>query len=70
LTKIGSSVLVMSIIGGAVVPVVMGKLSDLTSIASAMLVPGFCFLVVGAFAMTGYRNTTLGAVSLTVEHSR
>jgi len=55
LTKIGSSVLVMAIIGGAVIPVVMGRLSDLTSIATAMLVPGACFLVVGAFALKGYR---------------
>jgi FHS family L-fucose permease-like MFS transporter len=69
LTKIGSSVLVMSIIGGAVIPVVMGRLSDLTSIASAMLVPGFCFLVVGAFALTGCRNTALHAVGMSVRHS-
>jgi FHS family L-fucose permease-like MFS transporter len=56
LTKLGSSVLVMSIIGGAIIPVLMGRLSDLTSITSAMLMPGVCFLVVGAFAVAGYRN--------------
>jgi FHS family L-fucose permease-like MFS transporter len=67
LTKTGSSVLVMSIIGGAVMPVVMGRLSDLTSIASAMLVPGVCFLVVGAFALSGYRNPALKAVGMSVE---
>jgi FHS family L-fucose permease-like MFS transporter len=53
LAKLGSSILVMSIIGGAVLPVVMGLISDLSSIATAMLVPGACFVVVGAFALSG-----------------
>jgi FHS family L-fucose permease-like MFS transporter len=52
LAKLGSSLLVMSIIGGAVIPVAMGRLSDLASIAVAMLVPGLCFVVVGAFALS------------------
>jgi FHS family L-fucose permease-like MFS transporter len=52
LAKLGSSLLVMSIIGGAIIPVVMGKVSDLSSIAVAMLVPGLCFAVVGAFALS------------------
>jgi FHS family L-fucose permease-like MFS transporter len=66
LTKLGSSVLVMSIIGGAVIPVVMGRLSDLTSIAIAMLVPAACFLVVGAFALTGHRKVPRHTVSMSV----
>jgi FHS family L-fucose permease-like MFS transporter len=70
LTKLGSSVLVMSIIGGAVIPVVMGKLSDLTSIGSAMLVPGGCFLVVGAFAVRGYRQAPLRSGTLSAGASR
>jgi FHS family L-fucose permease-like MFS transporter len=65
LTKLGSSVLVMSIIGGAIIPVLMGRLSDLTSITSAMLMPGVCFLVVGAFAVAGYRKV-LPAMTLSV----
>jgi FHS family L-fucose permease-like MFS transporter len=52
LAKLGSSMLVMSIIGGAVLPVVMGWVSDLSSIAIAMFVPGVCFIVVGAFALS------------------
>jgi len=68
LTKLGSSVLVMSIIGGAIIPVLMGRLSDLTSITSAMLMPGVCFLVVGAFAVTGYRKVQ-PAVTLSVRTS-
>ncbi|MEE3624242.1 L-fucose:H+ symporter permease [Nitrospirillum sp. BR 11752] len=53
LTKLGSSWLVMAIIGGAAIPVVMGRVSDVTSIAVAMVVPGFCFAVVAAFGLAG-----------------
>jgi len=52
LAKLGSSLLVMSIVGGAVIPVVMGRVSDMASIAVAMLVPGLCFVVVAAFALS------------------
>jgi FHS family L-fucose permease-like MFS transporter len=48
-TKLGSSLLVMAIAGGAIFPVIMGKVSDLYSIQIAYLVPAVCFLVVLAF---------------------
>jgi FHS family L-fucose permease-like MFS transporter len=49
-TKAASALLVMAIIGGAVVPAVMGWVSDLSgSIVTAMLVPAACFGVVMAF---------------------
>ena len=38
-TKLGSSLLVMSIIGGAIVPAVMGYISDRSSIQAAFAVP-------------------------------
>jgi FHS family L-fucose permease-like MFS transporter len=51
LTKLGSSLLVMSIIGGAVLTAAMGLISDQSgAIRIAMLVPCVCFLVVAAFA--------------------
>ncbi|MCW3848875.1 L-fucose:H+ symporter permease [Sphingomonas sp. LB-2] len=50
LTKAGSSLLVMSIIGGAVLTAVMGYISDKSSIALAMLVPALAFVAVFAFA--------------------
>jgi FHS family L-fucose permease-like MFS transporter len=53
LTKLGSSWQVMAIIGGAAIPVVMGRVSDMGSIAVAMVVPGVCFAVVGAFSLAG-----------------
>jgi FHS family L-fucose permease-like MFS transporter len=53
--KFGSSVLVMSIIGGAVVTAATGALSDVGGIATAMLVPLVCFVVVLLFACRHWR---------------
>jgi MFS transporter, FHS family, L-fucose permease len=54
-TKLGSSLLVMSIIGGAVVPAIMGYISDRSSIRYAFWVPFVCHLYVLYFAASGYR---------------
>ncbi len=54
-TKLGSSVLVMSIIGGAIFPAIMGYISDASNIRYAFLVPFACHLYVLYFAMRGYR---------------
>jgi FHS family L-fucose permease-like MFS transporter len=54
-TKLGSSLLVMSIIGGAVFPAMMGFISDSSNIRHAFLVPLACHLYVLYFAMRGYR---------------
>src|SRR5204863_2066520 len=50
--KIGSSFLVMSIVGGAIFPLAMGQISDATggNIQLAYLVPIICFIVIGYFA--------------------
>ncbi|QAY79691.1 L-fucose:H+ symporter permease [Sphingosinicella sp. BN140058] len=51
LTKLGSSLIVMAIIGGAVLTAAMGLLSDLTgTIRLAMLVPSAAFVAVILFA--------------------
>lgn len=54
-TKLGSSLLVMSIIGGAVCPVIMGRISDAWNIQRAFLVPLVCHAYVLYFATRGYR---------------
>jgi len=54
-TKLGSSLLVMSIIGGAVCPAIMGRISDAWNIQRAFLVPLVCHAYVLYFAMRGYR---------------
>ena len=55
-TKIASSFLVMSIVGGAIFPVFMGLISDATgSIQNAYIVPLLCFLVTLYFGWRGYK---------------
>jgi MFS transporter, FHS family, L-fucose permease len=48
--KIGAALLVMTIIGGAVLTALMGAVSDHSSIATAMIVPAACFVVISLFA--------------------
>jgi len=55
LTKRGSSLLVMSIIGGALIPAAMGRISDATNIQLAFLVPLLCYVYVIYFAVAGYK---------------
>jgi FHS family L-fucose permease-like MFS transporter len=52
-TKLGSSLLVMAIIGGAAFPAFMGYVSDLTSIRTAFCVPLLCYLYIWYFAAKG-----------------
>jgi FHS family L-fucose permease-like MFS transporter len=60
-TKSGSSFLVMAIVGGALIPLVMGGVSDASTINVAMLVPAACFVVVVWFAMKSRGEGTSGA---------
>lgn len=56
-TKIASSLIVMAIIGGAIFPVIMGKISDANNgnIQLAYIVPLICFAVIAIFAFK-FRN--------------
>ncbi|WP_446745783.1 sugar MFS transporter [Silvibacterium acidisoli] len=60
-TKRGASLLVMSIIGGAIFPPLMGLISDATNIRMAFLVPMVCYAVVLYFAMSGYKVKEVAA---------
>jgi FHS family L-fucose permease-like MFS transporter len=60
-TKLGSSLLVMSIIGGAVCPVIMGRISDAWNIQYAFVVPLICHAYILYFALSGYRPAPIGA---------
>jgi FHS family L-fucose permease-like MFS transporter len=64
-TKIGSSLVIMSIVGGAIFPVIMGQVSDVSSIQTAYIVPGLCFIVVLYFAL---RNASIKNVTLGTSH--
>jgi len=54
-TKRGSSLVVMAILGGAVFPALMGRISDASNIQAAFFVPLVCYLFVLYFATRGYR---------------
>jgi len=56
-TKPGSSWLVMSVVGGAVLPYVMATVIDLNndSIQTGYIVPLICFIVVLYFGLNGYK---------------
>ncbi|HEY0273538.1 MAG TPA: glucose/galactose MFS transporter, partial [Chitinophaga sp.] len=65
-TKEGTSFLVMAIAGGAVFPVLIGYMSDLTrNIQLAYAIPAACFIVVGWFAV---KNITVKQVALSTAH--
>ena len=55
-TKMASSLIVMSIVGGAFLPPVLGIISDATgSIQNGYIVPLLCFVVVFLFATKGHK---------------
>lgn len=57
LTKTGASLLVMSIIGGAVLTALMGKVSDMTHlIRLAIFVPTACFVVIAIYSLTSKKS--------------
>jgi FHS family L-fucose permease-like MFS transporter len=56
-TKTGGSLMVMSIIGGAALTPLMGKLSDGVSVSAAYCVPCACYVGVGLYAWLGARPT-------------
>jgi FHS family L-fucose permease-like MFS transporter len=64
-TKEGSSLLIMAIVGGAVFPVIMGRVSDASSIQTAYLVPAACFIVVLLFAL---KNINVEKLKLSMAH--
>jgi len=61
-TKRGSSLLVMSIIGGGLIPPVMGRISDASNIRVAFLVPMICYAYVIYFALAGYKPTEVSTL--------
>jgi MFS transporter, FHS family, L-fucose permease len=53
LTGDGSGLLVMAIVGGAIIPVVMGALADRMGIQHAFILPAFCYLYILYYALRG-----------------
>jgi len=59
LTKKASSFLVMSIVGGAIVPVIMGRIADVSTMALGFIVPLVCFIFIFYFGINGYKVRSL-----------
>lgn len=63
-TEYGSSLIIMSIVGGAILPRVFGVISDTTNnIQYGYVVPLVCFLVTLFFGLTGHRVTKKDVLS-------
>jgi len=61
-TKIGGSLIVMAIVGGAVLTPIMGLISELRhSIAPAYVIPLVAYIVIAGYAFAGAKggNTTM-----------
>ena len=56
-TEYGSSLIIMSIVGGAILPRGFGYISDATgNIQLGYMVPLVCFTVIALFGWTGYKT--------------
>ncbi|TWR27115.1 L-fucose:H+ symporter permease [Mucilaginibacter achroorhodeus] len=61
-TKLGSSLVIMGIVGGAIMPPIMGQLSDMFNIQIAYVVPGVSFAVILWFALQNLKVKNLDVV--------
>ena len=50
-TKYGAAGLVMAIVGGAVMPLVHGRLIDVTSAQFSYIIPLVCFAIISAYGV-------------------
>ena len=55
LTKKASSLLVMAIVGGALIPLLMGHIADISTMATGFAVPLVCFAFILYFGLNGYK---------------
>jgi MFS transporter, FHS family, L-fucose permease len=55
LTKKASSFLVMSIVGGAILPMLMGRIADVSTMAIGFTLPLVCFVFIVFFGIKGYK---------------
>lgn len=55
-TKLGSSFIIMAIVGGAILPPVMGVISENVGIQTSFLLPTVCFLFVAYYGFQGYKH--------------
>ena len=61
-TKSASAFLVMSIVGGALIPLALGAVSFYSNVQLAYIVPLICFAVVGYYALKRAAPVTVPAI--------
>jgi FHS family L-fucose permease-like MFS transporter len=58
--KFGSSLIIMAIAGGAILPPIMAKISDATdNIQNGYIIPLLCFVVVLWYGLSAYKIKTI-----------
>ena len=60
-TKLGSSFIIMAIVGGAILPPVMGLIADEVGIRQSFILPSLCFLAVLLYGWKGYKIQPVAA---------
>jgi FHS family L-fucose permease-like MFS transporter len=66
-TSQASSLLVMAIVGGAIVPLIQGIVADVTGdLQLSFLVPMFCYLYIAYYGFAGYKPVYIGQQSVPV----
>ena len=56
LTSRGSSLLIVAIVGGAIIPAIMGRAADLFGIHHSLFIPALCYLYIIYYGVSGYRD--------------
>jgi FHS family L-fucose permease-like MFS transporter len=56
LTGRASSLLIMAIVGGAIIPLLMGRMADLFGIHHSLFIPALCYLYIVYYGAYGYRT--------------
>jgi FHS family L-fucose permease-like MFS transporter len=69
-TKLGSSLIVMSIVGGAIAPPFMGHIADRNAMRTGFVVPLVCFALVALYALAWAKLSGLTSNLATPVHSR
>jgi FHS family L-fucose permease-like MFS transporter len=58
LTSRGSSILIMAIVGGAIVPVIMGRCADWVGVHHSLFIPAICYVYIIYYGLSGYKVRT------------
>lgn len=67
-TEFGSSLIIMSVVGGAIVPRFFGMISDATgNIQNGYIVPLICFVVVAIFGFSGHKVVDKQSVEMAMD---